>query len=71
MFSLRAARGGHPHLVSAQETTLSLQPITDDTGAQLVIGWPLFREAVVGHVVAFDAECVPNNLGGRGRRRCS
>ena len=41
-----------------------MQPITDDTGAQLVIGWPLFREAVVGHVVAFDAECVPNNLGG-------
>jgi hypothetical protein len=32
--------------------------------ALLVISGPLLREAVVGNVVAIDAECVSDNLGG-------
>jgi len=43
---------------------LGLEPITDDASAHLAIFWPLFREAVVGNVVALDAERVPNDLGG-------
>ena len=31
--------------------------------ALLAVSWPLFRETVVGHIVALNAECVPNNLG--------
>jgi len=41
-----------------------LQPIADDECALLVTSGPLLREAVVGHVIALNAECVPNNLGG-------
>jgi hypothetical protein len=32
--------------------------------ALLAISWPLLREAVVGHVVALDAERIPDDLGG-------
>jgi hypothetical protein len=35
-----------------------LQPFSDDVGALLAIGWPLLRETVIDHVVAFDAERV-------------
>jgi len=41
-----------------------LQPVANDAGALLAISGPLFREAVVSHVVALDAERVPNDLGG-------
>jgi hypothetical protein len=30
-----------------------------------MVSGPLFREAVVGNVVAIDAECVSDNLGGK------
>jgi len=39
-------------------------PFTDDVSALLTITWPLLREAVAGHVVAFDAKRVPDNFGG-------
>ena len=42
-----------------------LQPIADDESALFAISGPLFRETVVGHIVALNAECVPDNLGGK------
>jgi hypothetical protein len=41
-----------------------MQPFTDDISALLAISWPFLREAVAGHVVAFDTERVPDDLGG-------
>jgi hypothetical protein len=41
-----------------------MQPFTDDISALLAISWPFLREAVAGHVVAFEAKRVPDNLGG-------
>jgi len=49
--------------VSAKEASLRLQPFTDDVSTLLAISWPFLREAVVGDVVALDAERVPDNLG--------
>jgi hypothetical protein len=43
---------------------LSLQPLTDDTGALFAIGRPALREGVVHHVIALDAERVLDDLGG-------
>jgi len=41
-----------------------LQPIADDAGALLAILGPGLREAVIGHVVRFDAERALDDLGG-------
>jgi hypothetical protein len=41
-----------------------VHPFTDDVSALLAISWPFLREAVAGHVVAFEAKRVPDNLGG-------
>jgi hypothetical protein len=41
-----------------------MQPFTDDISALLAISWPFLREAAAGHVVAFDTERVPDDLGG-------
>ena len=43
---------------------LGLEPLADVAGAPLAIGRPSRREAVVHHVVALDAERVPDHLGG-------
>jgi hypothetical protein len=42
---------------------LGLEPLSDVTGALLTVGWPSRREAVVHHVIALDAERVPDHLG--------
>jgi len=47
---------------SGQELGLGLRPVANDPSAHLAISRPHFREAVVGHVVALDAERVLNDL---------
>jgi hypothetical protein len=49
---------------SGQEACLGLQPVADGAGALLAIGWPALREAVIHHVVGFDAEGFLDEFGG-------
>jgi len=49
---------------SGQELGLLLQPFADDPSTHLEISRPRLREAVVGHVIALDAERVLDHLGG-------
>jgi SOS response associated peptidase (SRAP) len=47
-----------------QELRVGLEPVADDAGTLLAFRWPVSGEAVVRHLVGFDAECIPNDLGG-------
>jgi hypothetical protein len=51
-------------VTSGQEPRLGLQPFVDDTGAQLAIGGPFLREAVIDEVVALNPVCVLDDRGG-------
>ena len=54
--------GGIGH--EAQIARFGFEPLVDVTGALLTVGRPGRREAVVGHIVALDAESLSNDLGG-------
>jgi len=56
-----AGSGGSP---LGQISSLSLQPLADDTSALLAVGRPCFRETVVSYVVALDAKRVLDNFRG-------
>jgi hypothetical protein len=49
---------------SGQVARFGLQPLADGAGAQLPIGRPVLREAVVHDVVGFDAERILDDPGG-------
>ena len=48
--------------MSKQLAGLGLEPVTDDLCTLLTIIRPRFREAVIHHVTALDAECVLDDL---------
>jgi hypothetical protein len=47
-----------------QETGFSPQPLADNAGALLAIGWPRFWKDVVRNIFGLDAERVLDGLGG-------
>jgi hypothetical protein len=62
-----APRATEGHVLTRSRAKIArfgLEPLTDVPGALLMVRGPILREAIIDHVIAFDAERVLNDPGG-------